>query len=139
MNSDLQALEQNHTWLIADLPLGKEAIDNKCVYKTKFNFDGTIEKLKVRIVTKGFTQQENMDYMKTFSPIAKLITVQVLLLVATVQDWFLYQFDINNAFLYSDLEEEIYMRKPPGYNKGGPHKVYKLFKSLYGLKQVSRQ
>lgn len=80
-----------------------------------------------------------MDYMKNFSPIAKLVIVQVLLLVATVQDWFLYQFDINNTFLYSDLEEEIYMRKPPGYNQGGPHKVCKLFKSLYGLKQVSRQ
>lgn len=85
--------------------LEKEAIDSKCVYKTKFNSDGTVERLKVRLVTKGFTQQESMDYMKNFSPIAKLVIVQVLLLVATVQDWFLYQFDINNTFLYSDLEE----------------------------------
>jgi hypothetical protein len=139
MSDELFALEQNHTWIVTDLPLGKSAIDCKYVYKTKFLADGTIERLKVRLVAKGFTQKAGIDYTETFSPVAKLVTVRVLLSIATIKGWCLLQFDVNNAFLHGDLKEEIYMRKPPGYSVGGANQVCKLLKSLYGLKQASRQ
>lgn len=138
MESELKALEENHTWVITDLSPGKHPIDCKYVYKIKFNSDDSIERLKVRLVGKGFTQQEGIDYTETFFLVAKLVTVHVLLSVAAIKGWSLYQFDVHNAFLQGDLED-IYMNKPPGYQKGAPHQVCKLTKSLHGLKQASRQ
>ena len=138
MEAELTALELNNTWVISDLPPGKIPIDCKYVYKVKCNSDGTVERLKARLVAKGYTQQEGIDYHETFSPVAKMVTVRSLLSIAAVRGWQLHQFDVNNAFLHGDLEEEIYMQQPPGYNKRRPDQVCKLQKSLYGLKQASR-
>jgi hypothetical protein len=139
MQNELEALESNQTWILTDLLPGKRPIDCKYVYKIKYHADGSIERFIARLVAKGYTQQKGINYHETFSLVAKLVTVRCLLAIAGVQGWGLYQFDVNNAFLHGDLQEEIYMRRPPGYTQGSPHQVCKLLKSLYGLKQASRQ
>lgn len=91
------------------------------------------------MVAKGFTQSYGIDYQETFAPVAKLNTIRVFLSIAANLDWPLYQLDVKNAFLNGDLDEEVYMDIPPGFQNSHNHdKVCKLRKSLYGLKQSPR-
>jgi len=97
---------------------------------------GSIERYKAQFVVKGYTQTYGIDYLETFSLIAKMNTVRVLLSLAANYGWELQQFDLKNTFLHREPEEEIYMEIPPGYGKNlADHTVCKLKKALYGLKQ----
>jgi len=116
MNREIQALENNKTWYLTNLPNGKKPIGCKWVFKTKYNSDGSIERHKPRLVAKGYSQQEGIDYFDTFSPVAKLTTVRIILALAAAKDWCIYQLDVDNAFLHGDLNEEVYMTPPRGLN-----------------------
>jgi Reverse transcriptase (RNA-dependent DNA polymerase) len=139
METEMDALEKNQTWKLVNLPEGKRTVGCKWVYSIKYNVEGKIKRYKARLVAKGYTQTYGIDFQETFSPVAKLNTVRVLLSLAANCDWPLHQFDVKNAFLHGDLKEEIYMDLPPGYQcSGTKRKVCKLEKSLYGLKQSPR-
>ncbi|GJT24664.1 ribonuclease H-like domain-containing protein [Tanacetum coccineum] len=139
MNAEMDALYRNNTWEIVDLPVRRKVIGSKWVWKIKYKFDEEIERYKARLVAKGFNQIEGIDFDETFSPVVKIVTVRCLINLDVQNGWSLFQMDINNAFLYGDLEETVYMALPPGYFPDNKTKVCKLNKSLYGLKQALRK
>jgi len=138
MDKEVAALEANDTWELTNLLKGKKEISSKWIFKIKFRPDGTIERYKARFVVRGFHQVKDKDYKHTFSPVAKLSTVRILVALATQKKWPLHQLDINNAFLHGFLDEEVYIMPPEGYSQAAG-KGCKLKRSLYGLKQASRQ
>ena len=138
MRKEIDALELNETWTLERLPHGVKALGSKWVYRLKFNSDGTLERYKARLVALGNHQKEGVDFSETFAPVAKLQTVRTLLGVASVKKWELHQMDVHNAFLHGDLEEDIYMKPPPGFLPADPSLVCKLKKSIYGLRQAPR-
>lgn len=138
MQTEIRALEDNGTWIMEKLPPGKRALGSQWVYKIKYNSDGSVERLKARLVALGNHQRSGIDYNETFTPVAKMVTVRAFLAIAASKNWELRQMDVHNAFLHGDLNEEVYMKLPPGFTSSQPNMVCRLRKSIYGLRQSSR-
>ena len=139
MKDEMESLASNQTWELAELPEGKKALHNKWVYRIKEEHDGS-KRYKARLVVKGFQQKKGIDYTEIFSLVVKLTTIRTVLGLVAKKDLHLEQLDVKTAFLHGDLEEEIYMKQPQGFEVQGKEKmVCKLQKSLYGLKQAPRQ
>lgn len=139
MEEEILALKQNQTWNLVPKPEAVKPISCKWVYKLKIRPDGTIERYKARLVVRGFAQEYGIDYDETFSPVAKITTVRVLLALAASKSWKLWQMDVKNAFLHGELDRDIYIDQPQGFvNHEKPEYVCKLKKALYGLKQAPR-
>jgi hypothetical protein len=138
MQTELQALKENHTWDIVPCPPTIKPIGSKWVFSVKLRSDGSLDRYKVHLVALGYKQEYGVDYEETFAPVAKMTTVRTILAIAASQSWPLHQMDVKNAFLHGDLQEEIYMKLPSGMTTSFPYDVCKLRRSLYGLKQAPR-
>lgn len=137
MDSEFQSLIQNNTWTLSDLPDNKRAIPCKWLFKVKTNADGNIERYKARLVIKGYRQQKGVEYDEVYAPVVRHTSIRYLLSLAVKYKLHIEQIDAVTAFLQGDIDTEIYMTQPPLYEHG--EKVCKLNKSIYGLKQASRQ
>lgn len=136
VNAELSSLDKNDTWDLVDPPHSFENIvDCKWVFKIKTT--GEEKKYKARLVAKGFQQTRDFDYQEIYSPVIKMETVRTVLAVANQNNYHIHQLDVKSAFLQGDLNEEIFM-KQPDHDGQIPGKVCRLKKSIYGLKQASR-
>ena len=140
MNEELKSMAHNGVWDLIELPNSCKPVGYKWVFKTKRNAKGNIKRFKARLVAKGFTQKEGIDYKDTFSPVSKKDSLRIIMALVAHFDLELHQMDVKTAFLNGNLDEDIYMEQPEGFTKkGNEHLVCKLKKSIYGLKQASRQ
>ena len=140
MKEELKSMEQNKVWDLVELPEGCKRVGCKWVFKTKRDSKGKVERYKARLVAKGYTQKDGIDYTETFSPVSKKDSLRIIMALVAQYDMELHQMDVKTAFLNGDLEEEVYMDQPEGFSIGSKGQmVCKLKKSIYGLKQASRQ
>jgi hypothetical protein len=131
MMEEMKALEKNGTWKLVELPRGKQPVGCKWIFTVKQNPDGKVERYKARLVAKGYTQTYGIDYEETFAPVAKMNSIRTLISCASNLGWELHQLDVKNAFLHGDLQEEIYMHIPPGFDTSQTEgKVLRLYRSL---------
>ena len=137
MKEELDALSKNHIWNLVTLPLGKSVVGCKWIYKIKTCSNGSIERYKTHLIAKDFTHEYEIDYEKTFAPVARISSIRALLAVVATSKWDIFQMDVKNAFLNRDLSEEVYMQPPPGLSIDS-NKVCYLRRALYGLKQAPR-
>lgn len=139
MSSEVTALLKNGTWVLVPPNPTQHLIGCKWVYRIKRKFDGTLEHYKARLVAKGFHQEQGVDYGETFSPVVKPAAIWTVLTMAVIKAWPIKQLDVHNVFLNGHLNEEVYMHQPSGFiEEMYPHYVFRLLKSLYGLKQSRR-
>jgi hypothetical protein len=139
MTEELTTLHQNQTWILVPRTPDMHVIGSKWVLKTKLKPDGSLDRLKARVVAKGFHQIDGIDFTETFSLVVKPSTIRMVITIAHVQRWSIRQLDVKNAFLYGFLSEDIFMEQPPGMSDSQyPQHVCKLQRALYGLKQAPR-
>ena len=136
MKEEIDSLLKNKTWDLCKFPTGKRALQNKWVYRLKEE-EGGEKRFKAKLVVKGFAQKNGIDFDEIFSPIVKMTSICIVLSLVATEDLHLEQVDVKTTFLNGDLDEEIYMAQPRGFEvKDKENLVYKLKKSLYGLKQA---
>ena len=139
MKEEFDALIKNDTWILVPRQANQQVVENKWIYRIKYNTDGSVAKYKARLVAKGFQQIAGVNYFETFSPVIKPATVRVVLSLVVMNQWQVRQVDVNNVFLNGELTEEVFMCQPEGFvDSQKPNHVCRLHKSLYGLKQAPR-
>ena len=140
MQEELDSIKANSTYEIVPLPVGRRAIGCKWVFKIKRRADCSIDRYKARLVAKGYSQLYGIDFTETFAPVVRFSSLRAILAIAAAADYEIHQMDVKTAFLNGDLDEDIYMEQPEGHRAVGAQAdhVWKLNKSLYGLKQAGR-
>ncbi|KAJ9556430.1 hypothetical protein OSB04_011044 [Centaurea solstitialis] len=139
MESEMQSMYDNQVWDLLDhIPIQK-IVGHKWVFKKKTDMDSKVHTYKARLVAKGYTQTHGVDYDETFSPVAMLKSIRIVIAIAAFHDYEIWQMDVKTAFLNGKLFEDVYMTQPEGFVQSEhPNRVCKLQKSIYGLKQASR-
>ncbi|GJR10154.1 retrovirus-related pol polyprotein from transposon TNT 1-94 [Tanacetum coccineum] len=139
MNAEMQSMIDNMVWVLVDLPPNCKTVGSKWIFKKKTDMDGIVHTYKARLVAKGYTQLYGVDYEETFSPVADIRAIRILISIAAFYDYEIWQMNIKTSFLNGYLGEDIYMVQPEGFiDPKHFRKVCKLQRSIYGLKQASR-
>ncbi|PKI58367.1 hypothetical protein CRG98_021242 [Punica granatum] len=138
MKSEIDSMNESQVWDLVDPPEGIIPIRNKWVFKRKIGADGKVETYKARLVAKGNRQRQEVNYKETFSPVAMLKSIRIMLAITAHYDYEVWQMDVKTAFLNGHTEEDIFMDQPRGFESNDKSKVCKLKRSIYGLKQASR-
>jgi len=152
MNEEIRAIMANNTWVIEELPEGKHTLKTKWIFAEKYDDNQILLKLKSRLTVKGFAQIAGIDYDLIFSPVVKLVTIRLLLALASLYNLVLYQMDVDTAFLNAEIgpdEPAVYLEPMIGYDFEGECRKLglnpqnkrlklRLLKALYGLKQSPR-
>ena len=127
MSYEISSMAKNQVWELVNLLPGRKTIGNKWVLKIKHKADGSIDKYKARLVVKGYTQREGIDYEETFSPVVRIASIHLILAIIASLDLELFQMNVKTAFLNGELDEEIYMDQPVSFVvEGQERKVYNL-------------
>ena len=139
MQEELEEFERNKVWRLVPRPSNKTIIGTRWVYRNKLDDKGNVIRNKARLVAQGYNQQEGIDYDETYAPVARLEAIRLLIAFASYKGFTLHQMDVKTAFLNGTLNEEVYVKQPPGFeDQSNPNHVYFLDKALYGLKQAPR-
>ena len=139
IQEEYDSLMSNKTWRLSSLPANRTSIKSRWVFKVKPGTQDSPPRYKARLVAKGFSQRPGIDFEETFSPVVKHDTLRLILSLVATLDLDMSQLDVKTAFLYGEIEEEIYLEQPEGYVIAGQEdSVCRLQKCLYGLKQASR-
>nr|GEY33245.1 retrotransposon protein, putative, Ty1-copia subclass [Tanacetum cinerariifolium] len=140
MNVEMQSMKDNDVWVLFELSPNARTFGSKWLFKKKTDMDGAVYVFKSRLVAKGFTQTYGVDYEETFSHVADIRAIRILIAIVAYYDYKIWQMDVKIAFLNGHLFEEVYMEQPEGFvNPKYPNHVCKLKRSIYRLKQASRQ
>jgi hypothetical protein len=139
MQQEIDSLNEHDVYELVELPNERKAVGCKWVFKVKRNADGSVERYKARLVAQGFSQKYGEDYDETFSPVVRFESIRTVIALSVQRGLILHQMDVTAAFLNGDLEEDVYMKQPQAFEVARKeNRVFKLRKSLYGLKQSSR-
>ncbi|GJV02532.1 putative ribonuclease H-like domain-containing protein [Tanacetum coccineum] len=139
MQDELLQFKLQKVWTLVDLPYGKRAIGTKWIYINKKYERGIVVRNKARLVAQGYTQEDGIDYDEVFTLVARIEEITLFLAYALFKDFVVYQMDMKSAFLYSKIEEEVYVCQPLGFEDPEfPNRVYKVEKALYGLHQAPK-
>ena len=139
MMEEMQQLISKDVFQIVNRPKNEQVLSTKWVFKVKMNQDMSIERFRARLVARGFSQIQGVNFDKTFSPVIQRKTIRLLIALAVRNEWVIHHVDVLSAYLNSPLIETVYVEIPDGFNEYGKEKVWKLRKSLYGLKQSARE
>jgi hypothetical protein len=115
MKNEMKSLERNATWDMVKIPRDRKTVGCKWVYKLKKGVDDKVERYKARLVVKGYSQKEGIDFHEIFSPVVKTISIRIVLALVALLDLDLEQLDVKIGFLHGDLDEEIYREQPEGF------------------------
>jgi hypothetical protein len=136
MQEELNNFTRNEVWSLVECPK-QNVIGTKWFFRNKKDENGVVTKNKVRLVAKGYTQVEGLDFVETYAPVARLEAIRILLAFAALHNFRLHQMDVKSAFLNGLISEKVYVEQPSGFEDPQfPNHVYKLHKALYGLMQA---
>ncbi|GJQ92129.1 retrovirus-related pol polyprotein from transposon TNT 1-94 [Tanacetum coccineum] len=139
MQDEIHEFDRLEVWELVPRPVYVMVIALKWIYKVKLDEYGDVLKNKARLVAKGYRQEEGIDFEESFAPVARIEAIRIFIANAATKNMIIYQMDVKTAFLNGDLQEEVFVSQPEGFeDPDNPTHVYRLKKALYGLKQAPR-